>query len=128
MTAIEGDQVEGAVTGAIVGLTNAAITVLDRHRDKKWLKEVAAQLDEMLRNPKHPFRTTVVLGRVLGDRSESLETTRAILMRIPGVRGNLGEADTWINDNNWERDKLGRLQRTSEKHGILKPGLEPGKK
>ncbi len=124
MTTIDGDQIAGAIRGT----GDVVITALDRHRDKKWLREVAAQLDEMLRNPKHPFRTTVVLGRVFGDRSESLEMTRAILTRIPGVRGNLGEADTWVNDNNWERDEHGGLRRTPDNHGILKPGLEPGHK
>ncbi len=119
-----GDQ----IGGAIASIGQLARDLVGDYSDRQHRKRVAAMLDEMLRNPKYPFRTTKRLGRVFGDRTPELVATRAILSRMPGVRGNLGNTDSWINEDNWEWDDSGALRRTEDGQGILKPGIEPGLK
>ena len=63
---IDGDQIAGAIEGLGASLTDVVITVLDRRRDRRWLNEVAARLDEMLRNPKGLSRLGAGVGREVG--------------------------------------------------------------
>ena len=122
------EEVSGAVQGAIQGTAKVVQDIIDKRADKRWLKKITADLDEMLRNPKWPYRSTKTLGRVFDDRSEDLAVTRAILARLPGVRHNLGDADSWINQDNWDWSEDGKVARNSEGHGILKKGITAGQK
>jgi hypothetical protein len=77
-----GDAMESAV--------NIAVKLRALRKDKKWLQKQAGLIDEMLRNPYHPFRYTSRIAAVLDDRSEDFADTRAILTRLKGVRHNAG--------------------------------------
>jgi hypothetical protein len=118
----------GDIADAVKGLADVAQKVAANLRERRVQKAIAERYDEMFRNPKHPYRSTKVLGRVIGDRTPDLEVTRAILtgLIVKGVRGNLGEKDTWVLPDNWVLDDSGKIVRDQRDHGVLKPGIEPG--
>jgi hypothetical protein len=109
----------------IVGITEKVAANL---RDRRVRQAIAERYDEMLRNPRHPFRTTEVFGRVIGDRSPDLAVTRIILtgLIVKGVRGSTGSKELWVLPDNWVLDDSGRVVRDQGNRGVLKPGIKPG--
>lgn len=116
------------ITGAVKDIADLAEKAAANFRDRRVRQAIAERYDEMFRNPKYPFRSTKVLGRVIGDHSPDLAVTRTILTGLitKGVRGSIGNNEVWVKPDNWVLDDSGKVVRNQENHGVLKPGIEPG--
>jgi len=116
------------ITAAIKDIADIAEKVAANFRDRHVKQAIAERYDEMFRNPKFPYRSTKVFGKVIGDRSPDLAVTRAILtgLIVKGVRGSTGKNDVWVKPDNWVLDDSGRVIRDQANLGVLKPGIKPG--
>jgi hypothetical protein len=116
------------ITEAIKDIADLTEKVAANFRDRRVRQAIAERYDEMFRNPKYPYRSTKVFGRVIGDRSPDLAVTRTILtsLIVKGVRGSTGNNDVWIKPDNWVLDDSGRVVRDQGNRGVLKPGIQPG--
>jgi hypothetical protein len=116
------------ITQAIKDIADLTEKVAANFRDRRVRQAIAERYDEMFRNPRYPYRSTKVFGRVIGDRSPDLAVTRTILtsLIVKGVRGSTGNNDVWIKPDNWVLDDSGRAARDQRNRGVLKPGIQPG--
>jgi hypothetical protein len=116
------------ITDAIKDIADLAEKVAANFRDRRVRQAIAERYDEMFRNPEHPFRSTEVFGRVIGDRSPDLAVTRTILtsLIVKGVRGSTGKKELWVKPDNWVLDDSGKIARDQRNRGVLKPGIMPG--
>ncbi|MFT4217702.1 MAG: hypothetical protein QM619_11045 [Micropruina sp.] len=116
------------LTSALRDLQEIYGTLSADLRDRKVRRAIAEHFDELLRNPRFPYRRTATFAKLIGDTSADNATTRAILtgLIVVGVRGNLGATDTWVRPDNWVLDERGRVKRDANGHGVLRPGIAPG--
>jgi len=84
------------------------------------IQQMAAHLDEMLRNSTHRFRSIEALSRAIHDTAADQRITVYLLQSL-GARGNVrpGGEDSWTKDNYWDRNPDGTWR--------LKNGVPPGR-
>ena len=116
------------ITEAIKDIVDISGKIAANLRDRHVRQAIAERYDEMFRNPKYPYRTTEVFGRVIGDRSPDHAVTKTILtgLIVRGVRGSTGSNEVWVKPDNWILDDDGRIVRDRRNFGVLKPGITPG--
>ncbi|MFT3970518.1 MAG: hypothetical protein QM695_09615 [Micropruina sp.] len=117
------------LTSAVKDVHHLYRTLAADLRDRDVRRAIAAHFDEMLRNPRFPYRRTATFAKVVGDASADHAATRAILsgLIVGGVRGSLGHEDAWVRPGNWVLDERGRVARGADGRGLLRPGVTPGR-